>query len=73
MEAIFIFLQRRRFNCKIDIEKFCKKLTDENDLVKINYYIAPIEQFTNPEMSSSQQKFFEKLKKLTNLRLFSED
>ncbi len=65
----FYFSVKRKFNCKIDIEKFCKKLIGENDLIKINYYIAPIEQFTNPEMFSSQQKFFEKLKKINKFKI----
>ncbi|MCK5449537.1 NYN domain-containing protein [Candidatus Pacearchaeota archaeon] len=65
----FYFSAKKKFNCKIDIEKFCKKLTGENDLIKINYYIAPVEQFTNPEMFSSQQKFFEKLKKINKFKI----
>ena len=65
----FYFSVKNRFNCKIDIEKFCKKLLRENSLVKINYYIAPVEQFTNSKMFSSQQKFFEKLIKIKNLRI----
>src|SRR3989344_5409910 len=65
----FYFSVKKKFNCKIDIEKFCKKLTSENNLVKINYYISPVEQFSNPEMFISQQKFLEKLKKINNLKI----
>ena len=33
----FYFSVKKRFNIKIDIEKFCKKLVGTNELVKINY------------------------------------
>lgn len=64
----FYFSAKRRFNARIDIEKFCKKLTKDQDLVKINYYIAPVGE-TNPEMYTKQQKFFEKLRKIPNLKI----
>ena len=32
------FSVKKTFNIKIDIEKLCKKLIKDNDLVKINYY-----------------------------------
>ncbi len=57
------FSIKKTFNCKIDIEKLCKKLVGNNELIKINYYIAPIEQFNNINMYAEQQSFFEKLKK----------
>jgi uncharacterized LabA/DUF88 family protein len=38
-------------------------------VIKINYYIAPIEQFSNPEMYAEQQSFFEKLKKIPHLNI----
>lgn len=63
----FYFSTRKKFKSKIDIEKFCKKLSEGNDLVKINYYIAPVEQFSNPKMYAEQQKFFRKLKKIEKL------
>lgn len=63
------FSIKKTFHCKIDIEKFCKKLVDNNNLVKINYYIAPIEQFGNPEMYAEQQSFFEKIKKIEKLKI----
>jgi len=65
----FYFSVRNIFRYKVDIEKFCKKLINKGDLVKINYYIAPIEQFGNPEMYAEQQSFFEKLKKIDNLKI----
>ena len=65
----FYFSIKKKFNCRIDIEKFCKKLAEGNDLIKINYYIAPIEQFNNPEMYAEQQRFFRKLKKIDKLKI----
>jgi len=64
----FYFSVKKSFNCKIDIEKFCKKLFNKGDLVKINYYIAPVGE-SNLEMYSEQQKFFEKLKKINKLKI----
>lgn len=60
---------KKRFGRKIDIEKFCKKLAGEDNLVKINYYIAPVEQFSSPRMYAEQQRFFRKLKKMENLKI----
>ncbi len=65
----FYFSVKKTFNCRIDIEKFCKKLSADDDLVKIDYYIAPIEQFNNPEMYAQQQSFLEKLKKIQKLKI----
>ena len=65
----FYFSIKKAFNCKIDIEKFCNKLIKNSELVKINYYIAPVEQFSNPVMYAEQQRFFEKLKKLNKLKI----
>ena len=64
----FYFSIKKKFNCNVDIEKFCKKLTGENSLVKINYYIAPV-GLSNPEMYSEQQRFFEKLRKINKLQI----
>lgn len=63
------FSIKRRFKCKIDIGKFCKKLTGEDELVEINYYIAPVERLSNPEMYVEQQRFLENLKKIKNLKI----
>lgn len=57
------------FNCKIDLEKFCKKLVGSNDLVKINYYIAPVEQLENPKAYAQQQSFLEKIKKIDKFNI----
>jgi len=63
------FSIKKTFNCKVDIGKLCKKLVGNNELVKINYYIAPVEQFSNLEMYAEQQSFFEKLKKIEKLNI----
>src|SRR3989338_3667342 len=60
----FYFSVNKTFNCKIDIEKFCKKLAGENNLIEIKYYIAPIEQLNNPEMYAKQQSFFDKIREI---------
>jgi len=65
----FYFSVKNRFHCKVDIEKFCKKLVGKNDLIKINYYIAPVEQFSNPKMYAQQQSFFDKLREIKNLKI----
>lgn len=63
------FSIKKTFNCKVDIEKLCRKIVGNNELVKINFYIAPIEQFSNPKMYAKQQSFFEKLKKIEKLSI----
>ncbi|PIN94487.1 hypothetical protein COU56_02525 [Candidatus Pacearchaeota archaeon CG10_big_fil_rev_8_21_14_0_10_31_9] len=63
------FSIKKTFNCKIDIERLCKKLIGNNELIKVNYYIAPVEQFSNPVMYAEQQSFFEKLKKIEKLNI----
>jgi len=63
------FSIKKTFNCKIDLDKFCKKLIGDNELVKINYYIAPVEQFSNPEMYAQQQSFLEKIRKINKLNI----
>ncbi len=65
----FYFSVRKTFNCKINIEKFCKKLAKENELIRINYYISPIIQSSNPQMYAEQQSFFEKIKKIDKLNI----
>jgi len=66
------FSIKKTFNCKVDVEKLCKKIVGNNELVKINYYIAPVEQFSNPKMYAEQQSFFEKLKKIGKLNIIFE-
>lgn len=65
----FYFSIKRTFNCKVDIEKFCKKLIDVNNLVKINYYIAPVDKEGNPKEYVKQQKFFDALKRIDKLSI----
>ena len=64
----FYFSAKKKFNCKIDIEKFCQKLTNNYELLKIKYYIAPVGD-TNPEMYVEQQKFLEKLRQIDKLEI----
>ena len=63
------FSVKKTFNCKIDIEKLCQKLIGNNDLVKINYYIAPLNQRTHPEQYTKQQKFFDSLRQIDKLNI----
>lgn len=63
------FSVKKTFNCKIDLKRFCEKLIGKNKLVKINYYIAPIEQFNNPKMYAQQQSFLEKIKEIDKLNI----
>lgn len=63
------FSIKKTFNCKIDIGKFCEKLVGNNALIKINYYIAPVEQFSNPKMYAEQQSFLEKIKNIKKLKV----
>jgi uncharacterized LabA/DUF88 family protein len=65
----FYFSVKKTFGCKLDIEKFCKQILGDHELVKINYYIAPVEQFSNLKMYAEQQSFFEKLKKIDKLSI----
>ena len=64
----FYFSIKKTFNCKVDIEGFCRKLSENNDLVRINYYTSPVGE-SNPEMYTEQQKFFEKLRKIDKLKI----
>ena len=65
----FYFSIKKKFKVKIDIERFCKKIVGSNELVKINYYISPLNQKTHPEQYLEQQKFFEELKKINKLNI----
>jgi uncharacterized LabA/DUF88 family protein len=64
----FYFSVKKTFKSHIDIEKFCKKLSEEEELIKIKYYISPVGQ-ANPKMYIEQQKFLEKLKKIDKLQI----
>ena len=63
------FSLKKTFNVKVDIEKLCKKIVGNNELLIINYYIPPIEQLGNPKMYAEQQSFFEKLKRIDKLNI----
>ncbi len=65
----FYFSIKNKFNVKINIEKFCKKIAGNNELIRINYYIAPLTQKTHPEQYLEQQKFFDELKKIDKLSI----
>ena len=65
----FYFSVKNKFNIKLNIEKFCKKLVLGKELVKINYYIAPLNQKTHPNQYLEQQKFFDELKKIDKLNI----
>lgn len=64
----FYFSVKKTFNCKIDIELFCKKLVGNDDLISINYYISPVGE-TNPKVYVEQQRFLERLKKINKLKI----
>lgn len=65
----FYFSVKNKFKCKINIEKFCKKLAEEGNLIAIKYYISPVEQLSNPKMYAEQQSFFDKLREIKNLKI----
>nr|AQS29470.1 hypothetical protein [uncultured archaeon]AQS29498.1 hypothetical protein [uncultured archaeon] len=65
----FYFSVKNTFKCKIDIQKFCKKLVGENQLVSVKYYTAPIDKKSNPKGYVEQQKFFEKIKQIEKLNI----
>ena len=64
----FYFSIKKTFDCKIDIEKFCKKIAGNNDLIKINYYTASVGE-ANPLMYAEQQRFFQKLREIDKLKI----
>ncbi len=65
----FYFSVKKKFKCKVDIEKFCEKLAGENNLINIKYYTSPVEQFSNEKMYAEQQSFFDKLREIKNLKI----
>lgn len=65
----FYFSIKKAFQYKVDIEKFCKKLVGDDQLVKINFYIASVDKETNPEAHAEQQKFFDILNKIDKLNI----
>ncbi len=76
---IFIFIDGSNFyhslvssfgTAKIDLELFCKTISQSGELIRINYYTSPVSRFDNSEAYKSQQKFFEKIKEIKLLNLF---
>ena len=65
----FYFSIKNKFNTKINIKKFCQKLVGNKELIKINYYIAPLNQKTHPKQYLEQQKFFDELRKIDKLNI----
>mgnify|MGYP001581516576 FL=1 len=65
----FYFSIKKKFNVKVDLDKFCKKLSGKNNLVNINYYIASVDQTFNHDMYAKQQSFFDHLRKISNLKI----
>jgi uncharacterized LabA/DUF88 family protein len=63
------FSVKKTFNCKINLEKFCKKLANDYDLVKIKYYIAPLNQMESPEAYAEQQSFLKKIRQIEKMNI----
>ncbi len=75
----FIFIDGSNFyhslinsfkTASVDIEKFCKDITQTGELIEIKYYTSPVLRSNNPNAYSSQQKFLSKIKEIKNLTLF---
>ncbi len=52
---------------KIDLDVFCKRIAENNEIIKINYYTAPLNKNDNPSSYQSQQKFLSKIQKIPKL------
>jgi uncharacterized LabA/DUF88 family protein len=52
-----------------DFFEFCNFLTGKNELVGIFYYNAPLDKNKNFEKYKSQQRFFDKIKRIPKFRL----
>ena len=65
----FYFSVKNKFNVKVNIEKFCKMIVGNNELIKLNYYIAPLTQKTHPEQYLEQQKFLSQLRRINKLKI----
>ena len=64
----FYFSIKKRFNCKVDLEKFCSKLAKNDNLIKIKYYISPVGE-SNKKLYAEQQKFLQKIREIENLEI----
>lgn len=52
-----------------DFEKFCNFLSEDDEIIDIFYYNAPLDRMRNFRKYQKQQKFFEKLKKIPKFNL----
>ncbi len=52
-----------------DFEKFSKKITGNRKLERVYYYTAPLDWKKDKETYMKQQKFFDKLRKISNFKL----
>jgi len=50
-------------------ERFCNILAEDNDIVDIIYYNAPLDRTQNLEKYKSQQRFFDKIKRIPKFKL----
>lgn len=49
---------------RFNFEKFCNFISKDREIIQIYYYNAPLDRTRDLEKYKSQQKFFEKLKKI---------
>ncbi|MBS3099517.1 NYN domain-containing protein [Candidatus Pacearchaeota archaeon] len=49
---------------KFNFEKFCNFIANNREIIEVHYYNAPLDRTKDLEKYKSQQKFFEKLKKI---------
>jgi len=54
---------------EFDFEKFAEFLANKREITDIFYYNAPLDRTKDPEKYKSQQKFFEKIKKIPKFNL----
>lgn len=52
-----------------DFEKFSEFLAKKRKIINIFYYNAPLDRTKDPEKYKSQQRFFEKIRKISNFNL----
>jgi len=54
---------------KFNFEKFCNSMAKDREIIQIYYYNAPLDRMKNIGKYKSQQKFFEKLRKITKFNV----
>ena len=64
----YLYKNSRKF-IDFNFEKFCEYLSNKRTIVNVFYYNASLDKTKDFEKYKSQQRFFEKLKKVPNLRL----